>query len=250
MSELELALADLGRRVEFPPTPDLAPAVRARLAAGRSGGRGMARPYTRRRIVALVLAVLAVALAAVLAVPQTRAAILEFFHLRGVSIERVGALPTVPEEQAGPGLVLGKKVTLAEARDAVRFEVLVPSALGEPNETYVQTGFPPGGMVSMIYGSREHPRVLLTEFRATVEEVIFKKVAVDTTIERTAVDGGAGYWIGGAHLFSYFDANGAYQEEPIRLAGKTLVWERGPLTLRLEGDFSKADALRIARSVQ
>jgi hypothetical protein len=246
MSELELALLDLGRHVEFPPTPDLAPGVRTRLAAGPAAAFGL----LRRRALVLALGVLVVALAAVLAVPQTRAAILEFFHLRGVTIERVGELPTVPERQTGPGLVLGKKVSLEEARDSVGFEVLVPGALGEPDEMYVQTGFPPGGMVSMVYGSRDRPRALFTEFRATVREVIFKKVAVDTTIERVAVDGGVGFWIGGAHLFSYFDANGAYQQEPIRLAGKTLVWERGPLTLRLEGELSKVEAMRIARSVQ
>jgi hypothetical protein len=246
MSELELALLDLGRHVEFPPTPDLAPGVRTRLAAGPAPAFGL----VRRRVLVLALAVLVVALAAVLAVPQTRAAILEFFHLRGVTIERVGELPTVPERQSGPGLVLGKKVSLEEARDAVGFEVLVPEALGEPDDVYVQTTFPPGGMISMVYGSREHPRALFTEFRATVREVIFKKVAVETTIERVAVNGGVGFWIGGAHLFSYFDANGTYQQEPIRLAGKTLVWERGPLTLRLEGELSKIEAMRIARSVQ
>jgi hypothetical protein len=33
-----------------------------------------------------------------------------------------------------------------------------------------------------------------------------------------------------------------------RLAGKTLLWQDGEVTLRLEGDLSKAEALRIARS--
>jgi hypothetical protein len=246
MSELEQVLVDLGRHIEFPPTPDLAPGVRTRLASGPAPAFAL----FRRRALVLALAVLALALAAVLAVPQTRAAILEFFHLRGVTIERVGELPTVPEQQTGPGLVLGKKVSLEEAREAVKFELVVPAALGEPDEVYVQTSFPPGGMVSLVYGSREHPRALFTEFRATVREVIFKKVAVETTIERVEVDGEVGFWIGAGHLFSYFDANGAYQQEPIRLAGKTLVWERGALTLRLEGELSKVEAMRIARSVQ
>jgi hypothetical protein len=37
-------------------------------------------------------------------------------------------------------------------------------------------------------------------------------------------------------------------DERIRLARNTLLWEHGPLTLRLEGDLSLAEALRIARS--
>jgi len=88
MPELELALTDLGRHVEFPPTPDVTPRVRERLAERPGSRRGL----TRRRGLALAFALLAVAVAAVLAVPQTRAAILEFFHLRGVTIERVGEL--------------------------------------------------------------------------------------------------------------------------------------------------------------
>jgi hypothetical protein len=34
------------------------------------------------------------------------------------------------------------------------------------------------------------------------------------------------------------------------LARNTLVWSRGPVTLRLEGELSRADAERIARTVR
>jgi hypothetical protein len=247
MSELELALIDLGRRLDFPETPDVAPRVRARLAEG-AAGRGMPGPYSWRRLSVIALAVLAVAIAAVMAVPQTRAAILEFFHLRGVTIERVGELPTVPvRNELGP---LGKRVSLDEARKLADFDVVVPEALGEPDEVYFRSGSPAGGMVSFVYGTTEHPRALFTEFEANVNEVIFKKVAPETTIERVLVEGGPGYWIGGAHFFSYVDRNGVFQQEAIRLAGNTLLWERGPVTLRLEADVSKAEALRIGLSVK
>jgi hypothetical protein len=48
----------------------------------------------------------------------------------------------------------------------------------------------------------------------------------------------------------YLDPNGNVRDAPARLAGPTLVWERGDLTLRLEADVSKARALAIARSVR
>jgi uncharacterized protein DUF4367 len=35
----------------------------------------------------------------------------------------------------------------------------------------------------------------------------------------------------------------------VRLAGNTLLWERGALTLRLEADINEEEALKIARSV-
>jgi hypothetical protein len=245
MPELELALAELGRRVEFPLAPDLAPRVRERLAEGRPR-----RAVRSRRGLALAFAVLAVAVAAVMAVPQTRAAILEFFHLRGVTIERVQELPTVPIQQGFGEVFVGDRVTLDEARKAVHFPLVVPKALGEPDEVYLQKDSPPGGMVSFVYGTREHPRALFTQFEATVREVIFKKVAEGTVIDQVTIDGSPGFWVGGAHYFTYFDRNLDYREEHMRLSEKALIWERGRVTLRLEADVTKVEALRIARSAR
>jgi hypothetical protein len=245
MPELELALADLGRHIEFPPTPELVPRLRERLAE-----RPESRPrLTRRRGLALAFALFAVSLAAVLAVPQTRAAILEFFHLRGVTIERVGELPTVPLQRDFNELFLGEKVSLDEARDLADFEIVVPEALGDPDGVYFQES-PPGGMVSLVYGTPEHPRALFTQFRGTVDEVIFKKVAAGTKIDPVRVNGEQGFFLSGnPHDFSYFDRRGEFRQEIVRLAGNTLLWERGPLTLRLEADINQQEALKIARSV-
>jgi hypothetical protein len=246
MSELELALVELGRHVEFPATPKLAPRVRARLAEQTGVGRDKPRFYRNR--LAIALAMLAVALGAVMAVPQTRAAILEFFRLRGVTIERVDQLPTVPLNEDFNELFLGEQVTLEEARERAEFEVVVPEALGDPDGVYFQES-PPGGMVSFVYGTVEAPRALFTQFRATVKDVIFKKVAAGTTIESVTVDGQQGYFLSGdPHDFAYYDRTGTFRQELVRLAGTTLLWERGSLTLRLEAEVSKADALKIARS--
>lgn len=245
MPELELALADLGRQMDFPPTPDLAPRVRERLAERPESRPGL----TRRHGLALAFALLAVAVAAVLAVPQTRAAILEFFHLRGVTIERVGELPTVPLQRDFNELFLGERVSLEEARDRAGFEIVVPEALGDPDGVYFQET-PPGGMVSLVYGTPEHPRALFTQFRGTVEDVIFKKVAAGTQIDSVVVGGEPGYFLSGnPHDFSYLDRRGEFRQEIVCLAGNTLLWERGPLTLRMEADINEQEALKIARSV-
>jgi hypothetical protein len=246
MSELELALIDLGRRLEFPPTPELAPEVRARLAERRAPRFA----FSARRVAALALAVLAVAVSAVMAVPQTRAAILEFLHLRGVTIERVGELPTVPIRRDFNEIFVGQPVSLEEARARADFTVVVPEALGDPDGIYFQDS-PAGGMVSFVYGTLEHPRALFTQFQASVDETIFKKVAPTTRIEQVTVDGDPGFFLSGApHEFSYLDRTGQFRQELVRLAGNTLLWERGPVTLRLEADVSEAEALKIARSVR
>jgi hypothetical protein len=243
MPELELALRDLGGSLDWPAAPDLEAPVRRRM--GEAPAR---RPLVSRRALVVALAVLAVAVGAVFAVPQSRAAILEFFHLRGVTIERVQELPTV-SVQTGLGTFLGDRVTLAEARERASFEVVVPQALGEPDEVYFQEGPPPGGMVSFIYGTSDDPRALVTQFAARVKDVIFKKVAPEGKIEAVTVDGQPGYWLEGAHFFSYLDREGDMQSEQVRLAGNVLLWERGTRTLRLEADISKQEALRIAASV-
>jgi hypothetical protein len=245
MPELELALVELGRSLEFPPTPDLAARVRERIAAEPASRRPVTR-FPARRAVVVALAVLAVSVGALMAVPGTRAAILEFFGLRGVTIERVETLPTVPKQTALDDL--GARVSLDEARELADFDVVVPERLGDPDEIYF-SDFPPGGMVSFVYGSAAEPRALFTQFRATVEDVFFKKVEAGTDIEDVRIGEQFGFYLSGnPHVFGYLDEDGQFREETVRLVGNVLLWERGELTLRLEGDISKDEALRIARS--
>jgi hypothetical protein len=243
MPELELALRDLGTSIDWPAEPDLEQPVRRRIREAPAR-----RPLVSRRALVLALVLLAAAVGAVFAVPQTRAGILEFFHLRGVTIQRVEELPTI-SVQTGLGTFLGDRVTLAQARDRARFDVVVPEALGSPDEVYFQEDPPAGGMVSFVYGTSDDPGALFTQFAGRVDEVIFKKVASDTTVEPVTVDDQPGYWLEGAHFFAYLDRNGDMQSEQVRLAGNVLLWERGTRTLRLEADISKEEALRIADSV-
>ena len=244
MPELELALTQIGRDLHFPETPDLAARVRQRLAAG---SRPRRRLMPARRGLVLAFATLAVAVTAAMAVPQSRAAILEFFGLRGVEIQRVEKLPPVPRQTT---LDLGEEVTLAQAQARAGFDVVIPEELGEPDHVYY-LDFPVGGMVSFVYGDTQEPRALFTQFRATVRESIFKKVLENTRIEPLSIAGQPGFWLTGEpHVFYYVDAQGVFDDENVRLAGNVLLWERGQLTLRLEGDLSRAEAVEIARSVR
>ena len=61
---------------------------------------------------------------------------------------------------------------------------------------------------------------------------------------------GRALWIEGEpHLFFYRDRDGQVRDESVRLAGNVLLWERGELTLRLEGAIARDEAIRIAASV-
>ena len=158
MAELETYLRDLGRRVEFPPTPDFTGHVRAQL-----------RPQRRdwRRPAAIALAVLAVAIGAALAVPSARSAILEWLGLEGVTITRVESLPAVP---ATGNLDLGQELPLAQARRRATW-LVVPS--DAPDHVYLSSGIP-GGKVTLLWGSPTKVRLLLTEFRgeAYLEKIV------------------------------------------------------------------------------
>jgi hypothetical protein len=115
----------------------------------------------------------------------------------------------------------------------------------------------PGGRVDLLYRPRPGLPVspftdaglLITEFRA---EPMIEKIAKSTTaVEHVTVAGEVGYWFAGSpHSFAYLDRQGALREETSRLAGSTLVWTHGDLTLRLEGQLSKGEAMRIAATMR
>ena len=245
MTELERELRDLGGRVEYPPTPDIATAVRRRLAAEPARAA-----FPLRRVLVIGLAVLAVAAGAVMAVPQARTAILEWLGLRGVTIERV---PTQPKAPSGAELGLGRGVTLGQARSRASYEVLVPTVdrYSHPREVYF-TSAAPGGQVSFVYRSDGRIRALLSQFQATLrDEFIQKSAGPGTAIERVTVNGERGYSLSGKpHLFLYVDPEGNAREETLRLARNTLLWEQRGRTLRLEGDLTKEEALRLAESMR
>ena len=264
--DLERALADLAASLEFPPTPDLAAAVTARLeeAPAPTPTRPRRRRWSAgwRRLAVAGLAAVLLAAAVLVASPGTREAVARRLGLRGVGVELGG--PPPPTVTTRPGqrldLGLGERVTLAEARRRVDFPVLVPAAAGfrEPAAVYVDRATPPGGRVDLVYRARPglpaspftDVGLLVTEFRGQPTPEFIKKTTVLGTVEEVRVGGQPGYWFSGEpHFFTYQDARGNLRDERTRLAGNTLIWQRGELTLRIEGQITRQEALRIAESM-
>jgi hypothetical protein len=233
---LERTLAGLAREVDVPPAPDLAGAVAARLTPRRA---------YRRRLLLVALAAL-VLVGAVLAIPPARSAIGRLFGFGGVEIRRVDSLPPVTLQAP---LDLGELTTLTAAQREVFFNVLT-SKTYPPERVYLGST-PAGGRVSFLYGPRSHPRLLVTEFLARTMPFAAKLAGPGTVVERVSVDGRPGVWVHGSpHVFYFLGADGVVHPEQLRLVGNVLLWQVGNLTLRLEGDVSKADAVQIAATFE
>lgn len=237
MPELETRLAAVAPDA-FPPAPDLAAAVGARL---RAGDAPRLQRLRRGHAVALAFAALLIPAAAVAAVPDTRHAVLDWLGLRHVRVERVQHLPELPGLRTTD---LGKRVpSVAAASRRAGFGVRAPGALGPPARTYVA-----GGIVSLVYDD-----VVITELEAIQEPDLLKKALVaGTTVEPVSIDSTPGYFFSGApHEVLYAPRDGsAIRPLPPRLAGNTLAFERRGLVVRIEGrSLTKRRALAIARSV-
>ena len=105
-----------------------------------------------------------------------------------------------------------------------------------------------GRPVAHVLGPLGRPPLLVLELRAAPQ--IEKAVQGEIPVERVTVDGAPGLWLEGPrHEFFYRTLEREAMRDTQRLAGNTLLWTRGPLTLRIEGDLSKAEAIRIAESM-
>jgi hypothetical protein len=309
--QLDAELRSLGRRVDFPPTPDLAAAVGSRLARDARGtlagpepapsmteatpdrhgpmpipiDRGRARPYRIRRsafaAVAAILLLAGVVAAVTYALGGWRLSFVDRLPTAAptatAGVTAAGSTPSggSPRLSSSPALVptpgpvgstlgLGQLVELDAAAANVDFTPLAPPAvveLGRPDAVYVDR-VPTGGMVSYVYATREgYPEtsvgsgvgLIVTQFRGDLARgEYFRKLATTGTIvTRTQVDRGAAYYLSGPmHAFLYRPPDGREAaEERFRLVGDALIWERGLLTLRLEGDLTLEQARLVAESI-
>ena len=243
---LESALRDLGTRLDVPPRPDVTAAVRARLVV-----TPVRRTRWRRWAAAAATALIAFVTAFTVS-PAVRATVEHLLSFAGVELRQEPAPP--PGLQAPlPG---ERTVDLAEARRLAAFPVLVPAALGPPDEVRVSDGRPPR-VVSLIYrpgvgrpaSGPEGIAVRVDEFDGRIGPVFEKFVAMSGG-ERVRVGAGEGVWIPGPHEVLYVDRSGEWRTETARLAARTLIWQQDDVTFRLEGQSTVDEALHIAGTVR
>lgn len=226
---LEDELRAVAERVAPTPPPDLADAVLARLDEPTR---------SRRRWRAAVAAVVTV-VATLGFSPQVRAFAADLLERAGivVSDEKSDAAPT-PDEP----LPSAAESDLERAAEAATFPLSAPSRLGEPESVTI---IDQGRVISMSWGDGG---IVLDQFDGTLGPV-FKKQIGGLDVSTVDLGGTPAWWIPGPHDLLYVDRDGEIVSATARLAGRTLIWERGGVTSRLEvSRLGRGDALAIART--
>jgi len=245
---VESEVRAVGRDLEVPPAGDLTAAVRQRLEERPVSRRPLLARGTgipRRRLgwrAALVVA--AAFLAALIATPQGRAAIIQAFRFAGVEL-RQGPGP-VRSPGGSASLPGERRMSLEQARRQVSFPILVPAALGQPGEVVVSDD---GRVVSLIYRRTPYGLVRIDEFAGHLDPVYFQKFVHFADVTEVEVTGAKGLWIKGPHELVYITRDGTPAIASARLTtGNTLIWGTRQVALRLEGNLGETAALAIANS--
>jgi hypothetical protein len=244
-------LSALGRDLRLPePSQGLSTAVMGRVATlplpgtpttswGRASRRvGQRLTFAvgtrRRRVVAILLAVLL----SLLAAPPVRAAVADWFGFGGVRVER----GSPPPGKASPPPRVEQHRSLAQAAAAVSFPISMPRELGVPDGVEVS---PDGRMVSMSWTAGRDGFVRLDQFAASLDFSVVKRTP---NVQYAAVGGADALWFEEPHEVVLLEPDGTQRTESARLAGHTLIWLADETTLRLEGDLTLQRAVQIAES--
>jgi len=225
----EQKLAELAKEFPYPPTP---------IIKVNKERQQQTIIYGLMRAAALLILVLA----ALFAIPQTRAAILEFLQIGAVRIDFIDEAEGVdaPSSQTLQTLeLIFGEVTLQEAQGQVNFDLRYPQDYGLPDRVYAQPAF--GETVVMVWITDDGKEIELVLYQIGSQGLAKKRL---TEIESTFVDGNEAYWAAGPHLLlfkSTFDL-----EDAMFVMGNVLIWEDDPVTYRLETGQSLEDAVEIA----
>jgi hypothetical protein len=228
---------------------DLSSAVIHRLQAPP---RPLGRSTRRRLTVVLVAAIAATALAAL---PAARAAVNRIFDIGAVEVR--DEPPPGRVRSGSAALSLGQRTTLGEAQAQVPVVVPAADGLRHPDEVWFDDVG--GGAVSLVFRAgpglpaAEHTGIglLIQEFAGDGSAIVRKYLNSDSRARPVDVGANEGVFLsGGDHSLFYQDATGTQLAAEGRLVGNALIFQRGALTIRLEGDLPYDRMVEIAESLR
>lgn len=245
----------------FPPTPDLAQAVRS-----PSRRRSFSRSVRRAPAWAIAAALF---LFALLAVPDVRAGLLNWLRLGSIEIviTPTAAQTTVPRTTATtvssatptagsvePAALrdLAGSATLESARQRVDFAISLPTYpadLGAPDRIFVQNV--DGDAVLLVWLDPAQPERIRLTMQLLTSDIIGQKMLGDPAdVRETSVNGQRALWVDAPHLLQFYD-RGELTFGPRRLVeGNVLIWFKEGITYRLETDQPMDEVVKIAESLR
>ena len=252
MNEFEKQLIDISKGMDYPPTPNIAGFVSARLRPARS-------PRLISKTWAWSLTILLILLSSLMLIPSARAAILEFIQIGIVRIFPQPIEPTVePIQTIVPSTAtpisslpfletIAGKTTLEDAQGQVPYPILLPTYpvdSGEPDHIYIQNA--DGNMTILVWLNPQNPETVLMSLHFIPDGSWAITKVSPTLIEETTVDGVRAIWAVGPYPLRF--TNGDLDFTRI-VDGNVLIWADDTLTYRLETNMSLEEALKVAESL-
>lgn len=270
MIDLERSLGELADRLEIPNGDWMVGDVVRRI------GEPPRRPAIGR-LPRLAGALVAVVVVGLVVLPGPRHAVARWLGFDSVRIEpgvtvpptTTGSTTTLasptapggsvvePTTVVVPDLGLGSSVSIEQAKLATGLLDPTPALLGDPQSVHVVQP-PATGQIVLVYSpSALVPQstvigagALVSVMPAQIEQGFFQKTLGSTsTVRPVDVDDDVGYWIEGSPHQLLFDFGDQIQQDTLRLATNTLLWQRGDYVYRIEADIDLETALRIAKSI-
>jgi hypothetical protein len=256
----EARLRRTAQAFPYPPTPDVASTVQARLRVESNFKAGFGAGSRNRRLVWAALLVLLI-LGGLLAVPQVRAKVIEFLQIGAIRIFLAEPTPTptpgphTPTPQPSPTplaslLNLVGETTLAEAEQEAGFPIRLPTYpadLGLPDHVFLQDMNGPVVVLVWLDPARpEGVRLSLHQFGPGT----FAEKGNPVTVLETQVKGQRAIWAEGPYLLQI--RRGSEVDYDLRrlVEGRVLIWTEGELTFRLESDLALEEAVKVAESLR
>jgi len=259
----ETKLSQQASEFAYPPTPDVAGAVNARLKR-RAASRSLAMSARMRLALWLLVGVLAIGSVAAVAwrvlrigtvridLPvQTVMPTLSSVVVIGPSVtpSPIATRITTPITTVRRLLNLEGETTLAEARASVAFTVPLPTYpvdLGPPTLVYHQRLNDGSDMVVLVWAGELRSRAVRMSLHILTDGVLAHKMQ-PKLVRETTVNGARAAWVEGEHFFVLRGGN--YTTRRL-VDGNTLIWARDGITYRLECDLTMEEAVKVAESIR
>lgn len=247
----EAQVRALARALPYPSTPDIA---RQRHAPAPT--RARLSPRFGWAILVLMIVV------SLLAVPQVRAAIIEFFQIGGVRIYLAPTPTAKPKPASGtssstatppptptllPSLLdLAGETTFDNAVAEADFALRLPPAYGAPDRVFLQNFNSHGQLVILVWLDEADPHRIRLSLHELMCGMCIEKNE-PKLIETTTVNGQVALWVEGPYLVRLTNSDMDFRR---LVEGHVLVWEVGGVTYRLETDLPLDEAVAIAESLK